>query len=91
MCLILCFLNPLQPLSERLNTYYEDSSLVTGKKPNLVPFPPDFETVPCKPLFFDVAGSMVQLPDLADKIQSKEKTAGGGLGGMVKGWFWGKK
>ena len=79
----------LQPLVERLQVYYEDPNL-TNKKANLVTFPPDFEPVPCKPLFFDVAGSMVELPDLSDRIETKKEASRGGIKGMV-GWLWGKK
>ena len=79
----------MQPLADRLDIYYEDPSLV-GKKPNVVQFPPNFEPVPCKPLFFDVAGSMVQLPDLSDKIETKQEPSRG-LGVMMNGWLWGKK
>lgn len=80
---------PLQPLVDRLDVYFEDPNL-TGKKANLVTFPPDFEPVPCKPLFFDVAGSMVELPDLGDRIETKKDATRGGIKGMV-GWLWGKK
>ena len=85
-CVRACF----QPMSERLDVYYEDPSLA-GKKANLVQFPPDFEPIPCKPLFFDVAGSMVALPDLSDKIETKKEAQSRGLGGMMKGWLWGSK
>ena len=78
-----------QPLSERLDEYIEDPN-VTTKKPNLTQFPPSFEPVPCKPLFFDVALSLVEFPSLEDKLQT-QKAATGGLTGMMKGWLWGGK
>merc|ERR1712029_1222246 len=81
------------PLLDRLDSYYEDPELTTGK-PNLVPFPPAFESIPCKPLFFDLAREHVEFPDL-------EKKVGGGpgapSGGQKGGWGlgswmpWGKK
>ncbi|KAK2181664.1 hypothetical protein NP493_386g05040 [Ridgeia piscesae] len=77
------------PLSERLDEYIEDPN-VTTKKPNLTQFPPSFEPVPCKPLFFDVALSLVEFPSLEDKLQT-QKAATGGLTGIMKGWLWGGK
>ena len=76
----------LQPLSERLDHYQEDTSL-NSKRPNLTLFPPDFEPIPCKPLFFDVALSLVDYPPLDDRLEQKKQ--GGGLTGLVKGWLWG--
>ena len=75
-----------------MDVYYEDPTLAS-KKANLVQFPPDFQPIACKPLFFDVAGSMLQLPDLSDKIEQKKdaQARGGGLSGMMKGWLWGSK
>lgn len=76
----------LQPLEDRLHLYQEDSSLL-GKHPNLTHFPPDFEPIACKPLFFDIALSLVEYPSLEDKLDQKKQ--GGGLTGFVKGWLWG--
>lgn len=75
-----------QPLLDRLDDYIEDKSLTT-KKPNLAKFPPDFEPIPCRPLFFDLALNHVDFPSLDDKMEQKK--AAGGLTGMVKGWLWG--
>merc|ERR1711988_1149831 len=70
------------PLIDRLDDYYEDPNLVSGK-PNLYPFPPSFQPIPCKPLFFDLAREHVEFPDL-------EKKVGGGpgapCGGQKGGW-----
>merc|ERR1712223_971815 len=81
------------PLVDRLDEYYEDPNLTSGK-PNLYPFPPSFQPIPCKPLFFDLAREHVEFPDL-------EKKVGGGpgapSGGQKGGWGlgswmpWGKK
>ncbi|KAI4894849.1 hypothetical protein NFI96_018294, partial [Prochilodus magdalenae] len=71
------------PLSERLDTFSLDSSLL-GKQPNLVQFPPDFQPIPCKPLFFDLALNHVAFPPLDDKVEQKGK---GGLTGYIKGIF----
>lgn len=80
-----------RPLSERLHEFLEDPRLST-KKAELVPFPPEFEPVPCKPLFFDLALSHVTFPSLEDKIEQKKQA--GGITGLVKGsigWLWGGK
>ena len=45
------------PLIDRLDDYFEDPNLVSGK-PNLYPFPPNFEPIPCKPLFSIWPGNM---------------------------------
>ncbi|XP_049577674.1 signal recognition particle subunit SRP68 [Syngnathus scovelli] len=71
------------PLCDRLETFRLDSSLV-GKHPNLVHFPPDFQPIPCKPLFFDLALNHVAFPALDDKVEQKVK---GGLTGYIKGIF----
>uniref|UniRef100_H3DJG0 Signal recognition particle subunit SRP68 n=1 Tax=Tetraodon nigroviridis TaxID=99883 RepID=H3DJG0_TETNG len=71
------------PLCSRLDTFRLDPSLV-GKKPSLVPFPPDFQPIPCKPLFFDLALNHVAFPPLDDKVEQKGK---GGLTGYIKGIF----
>lgn len=47
------------PLAERLDTYV-DGDLGAS----LARFPPGFEPVPCKPLFFDVALSVMPVPDV---------------------------
>jgi signal recognition particle subunit SRP68 len=52
-------------------------------------FPPDFEPVPAKPLFFDLALSLVQLPSLEDKVEHKPQASG--ISGYLKGWLWGGK
>ncbi|XP_065846752.1 signal recognition particle subunit SRP68-like [Oscarella lobularis] len=76
-----------KPLLERLDDYCDDPSLFTSK-PNVIPFPPDFEPVPCKPLFFDLALNHVEFPSLDEKME-KKRGAGGGITGFVKGLFWG--
>lgn len=80
---------PLQPLVNRLEDYTDDSSL-TSKRPNLVSFPPDFEPIPCRPLFFDLALNHIDFPSLEEHLEQKQKTANTrGLTGFVKGWLWG--
>ncbi|KAG8565683.1 hypothetical protein GDO81_012942 [Engystomops pustulosus] len=72
-----------KPLLERLDNFCLDPSLVT-KQARLVPFPPDFHPIPCKPLFFDLALNHVALPSLEDKLEQKAKS---GLTGYIKGIF----
>uniref|UniRef100_A0A1A8BTZ9 Signal recognition particle subunit SRP68 n=1 Tax=Nothobranchius kadleci TaxID=1051664 RepID=A0A1A8BTZ9_NOTKA len=71
------------PLCDHLETFRLDTTLV-GKHPNLVQFPPDFQPIPCKPLFFDLALNHVTFPPLDDKVEQKGK---GGLTGYIKGIF----
>uniref|UniRef100_A0A3Q3KRE2 Signal recognition particle subunit SRP68 n=1 Tax=Monopterus albus TaxID=43700 RepID=A0A3Q3KRE2_MONAL len=71
------------PLCDRLETFHLDPTLL-GKQPNLVQFPPDFQPIPCKPLFFDLALNHVAFPPLDDKVEQKGK---GGLTGYIKGIF----
>ncbi|XP_048760019.1 signal recognition particle subunit SRP68-like [Ostrea edulis] len=81
--------NPKLPLVNRLEDYTDDSSL-TSKRPNLVSFPPDFEPIPCRPLFFDLALNHIDFPSLEEHLEQKQKTANTrGLTGFVKGWLWG--
>ncbi len=70
---------------DRLDKYYEDPSLVT-KNPNVIKLPLQFEPVPCKPLFFDLALNHLDLPSYDDKIDSKteQKT---GVKGFMKNLF----
>ncbi|XP_033214925.1 signal recognition particle subunit SRP68 [Belonocnema kinseyi] len=79
-----------KPLSERLHEYREDPSLLS-KQPNVYKLPPPMQSIPCKPLFFDLAFNMVEFPDLSNKLQDQGKKAQG-LTGLVKGlWGWGNK
>ncbi|XP_070579541.1 LOW QUALITY PROTEIN: signal recognition particle subunit SRP68-like [Ptychodera flava] len=79
-----------KPLVDRLEEYREDPGLV-NQHPNLVTFPPDFQPVPCKPLFFDIALNHIEFPSLEDKLEQKKAAPGGGITGFVKGWLWGGK
>lgn len=54
---------------------------------SLVAFPPDYETTPAKPLFFDLALNHIQFPSLEEEINADK--AKSGLTGMVKGWLGG--
>ncbi|XP_020668885.3 signal recognition particle subunit SRP68 [Pogona vitticeps] len=72
-----------KPLSEHFEIFCLDPSLVS-KQARLVHFPPEFQPIPCKPLFFDLALNHVTLPPLEDKVEQKTKS---GLTGYIKGIF----
>lgn len=76
-----------RPLKDRLDVYQEQPA-ASLKKPNLVNFPPSFQPIPCKPLFFDLALNHLEMPDLEERVEKKK--AAGGITGLVKGWLWGK-
>ena len=77
-----------KPLKDRLDVYREQSSS-SLKKPNLVNFPPSFQPIPSKPLFFDLALNHLEMPNLEERME-KKKVQAGGITGFVKGWLWGK-
>ncbi|XP_042880131.1 signal recognition particle subunit SRP68-like [Penaeus japonicus] len=81
-------------LINRLDEYVEDPGLFSNH-PSIAQVPPLMVSVPCKPLFFDLALNHIDFPSLDDKIETKKQTqaaAGGGLTGLVKGlWGWGSK
>ncbi|KAH9498371.1 signal recognition particle subunit srp68 [Bulinus truncatus] len=79
--------NDKRPLEDRLDEYLIEKSLAS-KKATLTRFPPEFEPIPCRPLFFDLALNHIEFPSLEDKLEQK-KAAGGGLTGIVKGWLFG--
>lgn len=60
-----------------------------NEKPNLIDFPPTFEAVPCKPLFFDIALNKMSYSMDRLKLRASGKTQ------EKKGWglfnIWGKK
>ena len=76
----------LQPLLERLDSVAASKGLTSGQ-PNIIAFPPDFEPIACKPLFFDLALNHIDYPDLDQRVEKQQ----GGLTGFVKGLFWGGK
>ncbi|KAL3908920.1 MAG: hypothetical protein SGPRY_009609 [Prymnesium sp.] len=43
----------------------------------LVDFPPHFETVPCKPLLFDIARNNIVYPDVSSRTKAKRSWLGG--------------
>ncbi|GFV92382.1 signal recognition particle subunit SRP68 [Trichonephila clavipes] len=76
-----------KPLMGRLDEYVEDPTLVS-QQPHIAQFPPDFQPIPCKPLFFDLALNQIEFPSLDDRIEQKK---GGGITNFVRGWLGGWK
>ena len=88
------------PLLERLDVYYEDPSVssLSPRKPNQkVPqftssYPPSFEPVPFKPVFFDLALNHHSFPSLESKLGQKQNQQKAGLSGLISNWWgWGGK
>ncbi|CAM4873777.1 unnamed protein product [Rotaria socialis] len=91
-----------KPLIDRLDTYFEDSSLTNKSRLNIVSLPPPFKPIPCKPVLFDLALNHLTLPSLDDKVQTKRQATTAltdkgqqqqqaGLTSYVKGFFSGWK
>jgi len=53
--------------------------------PVLAPFPPDYQPIAAKPLFFDLALNYIELPSVQHRIEKKK----GGFTGFMKGLLWG--
>ncbi|KAL7034646.1 hypothetical protein ACKWTF_008038 [Chironomus riparius] len=76
-----------KPLFERLDQYKEDTTL-NSRNPNVYKITPEMESIPCKPLFFDLALNFVEFPSLEDKVETAaSKKATTGLTGFVKGFL----
>lgn len=74
-------------MSEHLDEFYDVPTDVNSENIAIANFPPAYQPIACKPLFFDLALNHVQFPSLEDKLEQKK--GGQGLTGMVKGWLWG--
>jgi len=59
---------------------------ITSDIPKLAQLPPDFQHIPCKPLFFDISLNHIDFPDLEERVEKES----GGVTGFVKSWLWGK-
>jgi len=78
-----------QPIAERLEQYLPEDPSISAKNVTLIKSPPDMQPIPCKPLFYDLAGNHVLLPDLRHKLETQEKK--GGISGYLKTWWGGGK
>lgn len=77
-----------KPLYNALDVYSVSSETALSK-PNFVAFPPDFEPISCKPLFFDLASNHISFPSL--KERTAQKNVLGSVLKSVTGWFGGSK
>jgi len=59
------------PLLQRLDHF------AAADPDNLIAFPPTLETVPCKPLLFDIARNQIQFPDLSSRLKSSKRSTWG--------------
>ncbi|KAF6767914.1 hypothetical protein AHF37_05170, partial [Paragonimus kellicotti] len=82
----------IDQLDQFLDVKAVEASLNTHTDP-FVRLPPNFEPVPVKPVFFDLALNHVNFPSLSDKLTDgapagSTRSSGSGLAGLVRGWFW---
>ncbi|KAL0478646.1 signal recognition particle subunit SRP68 [Acrasis kona] len=64
-------------LLDRLGVYG-----TTGSKPHLISFPPEFEIIPAKPVFFDIASNEISYPDVSSRLEESKPQEE-----KKKGWF----
>ncbi|KRX92205.1 Signal recognition particle subunit SRP68 [Trichinella pseudospiralis] len=84
------------PIIESLDTFRNYTPADLKGRIKLVPIPPSFMPIPCKPLFFDLALNYVRFPSSLDETldemePNKQDNKAGGLSGFVKGLLWGAK
>ncbi|OUC41779.1 hypothetical protein D917_03162 [Trichinella nativa] len=82
------------PIIESLDTFRNYTPADLKGRIKLVPIPPSFMPIPCKPLFFDLALNYVRFPSSLDETldemePNKQDNKAGGLSGFVKGLLWG--
>jgi signal recognition particle subunit SRP68 len=57
-------------------------------KPYLIAVPPDFEIIPAKPVFFDIASNEIAYPDLSQKVKAETAPSSENPDTpKKKGWF----
>ena len=83
--MLFIFIFNYKPLTERMDVYFEDSNLV-NKNPNIIKMVEDFEPIPCKPIFFDLALNHVELPTFVEERQQQQQQPQG-VRGFIKGVF----
>ena len=66
------------PMIDRLDDFHRSNPDA------LIDFPPKLQTVPCKPLLFDLARNEIAYPDIGDRVKSKSRSW---LGGKASSWF----
>lgn len=83
-----------QLIDEEMKSFNKDKLLadrleefnISTDIPKLAKLPPDFQHIPCKPLFFDISLNHIDFPDLEERVEKES----GGVTGFVKSWLWGK-
>ena len=95
-----CDVDDTIPLVKRLDVYRDNPGIqsLVPDKPNQKPpsftssYPPSFEPVPCKPIFFDLALNHNTFPSLESKLGPKQGQQKAGLTGLISNWWgWGGK
>lgn len=77
----------LAPAAKRQKTLLEaPDAFERANADELIAFPPKFETVPCKPLLFDIARNGIGYPDVSSRAKAKRSWLGSSLGSS---WFGG--
>jgi len=90
-------IDPNQAICDRLDVYheYKDSEVTASKTPTFSKsFPPAFQPIPCKPIYFDLALNHVEFPSLDDKLpgRQQDQKGGNGISGFISNiWGWGSK
>ncbi|ORC93679.1 uncharacterized protein TM35_000015560 [Trypanosoma theileri] len=57
---------------------------------NIIKFPPEYQAVPCKPVFVDIASTYIDYPMMSTASQEDQKQGGTPESGKEeKGWKWG--
>lgn len=64
----------------------EDFRIIENAKdlPTIATLPPDFQTIPCKPTFFDISLNHIDFPDLDERVEKASGLA------SFSNWIWGK-
>lgn len=79
-----------EPLVNRLEEYLPEKvmekKLLNNSAP-LVPFPPAFEPVPAKPIFFDLALNHISFPSSSSNVNGSGALSS--ITGLMRGFLWG--
>ncbi|KEG14135.1 signal recognition particle subunit SRP68 [Trypanosoma grayi] len=70
--------------------YLVDAGDQVAVAQNVIKFPPDYQAVPCKPVFVDIASTYVDYPTRGNSSQQQEQQQADASGGKEeKRWKWG--
>jgi len=62
---------------------FASGAAVASGKGTLSAFPPNFEAVPCKPLYFDLAGNYLEFASLEERIAKADAEQAGAIGAVT--------